>query len=76
VARPFSRTFLDKEVSTPLEVAENLPKWAQRVIHIPVVGVYVLARAYILLEGLVSLRALPLDSYVDVAWSNFFPHLR
>ncbi|OCL07626.1 hypothetical protein AOQ84DRAFT_408530 [Glonium stellatum] len=75
-ARPFSKAILGKELSTPLEVAENLPKWAQRVIHIPIVGFYVLARLYILLEGLVSLRALPLDAYTDISWSNFLPHLR
>lgn len=74
-SRPFSRRWLPKEVGTPLEVAAQLPKWAQVMIHVPLLAAYLVARAYILLEGLISLRALPLKAYVDITWPNFVPHL-
>ncbi|KAL8783190.1 MAG: hypothetical protein Q9213_004819 [Squamulea squamosa] len=74
-ARPFSRRWQTNEVSTPLEVAAQLPKWAQVMIHVPIVAMYVAARSYVLLEGLISLRALPLKAYVDINWPNFLPHV-
>ncbi|MCJ1315190.1 hypothetical protein MMC15_000506 [Xylographa vitiligo] len=73
-SRAFSRRLLAKEVGTPLEVAAQLPRWAQSIIHIPILVLYCSARLYILLEGLISLRALPLSAYVDVTWANFIPH--
>lgn len=72
--KPFSRKFLPKEVDTPLEVVAQLPRWAQCAIHIPILAAYLSARSYILLEGLISLRALPLTSYVDIKWPSFLPH--
>ncbi|MCJ1285872.1 hypothetical protein MMC26_005214 [Xylographa opegraphella] len=74
-SRPFSRKWLLKEVDTPLEVAAQLPKWAQVIIHVPFLAAYVSARSYILLEGLISLRALSLNVYVDITWANFLPHI-
>ena len=74
-SRPFSRRWQAKEVGTPLEVAAQLPRWAQVVIHVPILAIYALARSYILLEGLISLRALPLKAYVDITWSNLLPHI-
>ena len=74
-SKPLSRKFLKKEVDTPLEFAAQLPHWAQIAIHVPIIGAYILARFYILLEGLISLRALPLDAYIDISWPNFIPHL-
>ena len=74
-SRPFSRRWLPKEVDTPLEVAAQLPRWAQIIIHVPILAVYVVARSYVLLEGLISLRALPLKAYVDITWPNFLPHV-
>ena len=61
-SRFFSRRWLPKEVGSPLEVAAQLPRWAQVMIHAPILALYVAARSYILLEGLISLRALPLKS--------------
>ena len=75
VARPFSRRWLANEVSTPLEVAAQLPKWAQIMIHVPFLVIYLAARSYILLEGLISLRSLPLQAYVEIDWPNFLPHI-
>lgn len=74
-SRPFSRRWLPKEVDTPLEVTAQLPRCAQVMIHVPFWAKYVVARSYILLEGLVSLRALPLKAYVDISWPNFLPHV-
>ena len=36
---------------------------------------YAIARAYLLLEDVISLRALPPDAYHTVNWSQFFPHV-
>ena len=74
-SKPFSRRWLPKEVDTPLEVAAQLPRWAQVIIHVPIIFVYFSARMYILLESLISLRALPLKAYVDVNWTRFLPHV-
>lgn len=73
--RPFSRKWMPMEVGTPLELAAQLPKWAQVVIHVPILATYFVARSCILLEGLISLRALPLKAYVDINWPNFLPHV-
>jgi len=37
---------------------------------------YCVARAYILLESWMNLRALPLNDYQTVEWSLFFPHVQ
>ena len=73
-SKPFSRRYLPVEVDRPLEVAAQLPRWAQIIIHVPIIFIYVVARSYILLEGLASLRALPLNAYEDVSWANVLPH--
>lgn len=74
-SRPFSRRWLPKEVGSPLEADAQLPRWAQVMIHAPILALYVAARPYILLEGLISLCALPLKSYADISWPNFLPHV-
>lgn len=75
LSRPFSRRWLPKEVGSPLEVAAQLPRWLQVMIHAPILALYVAVRSYILLEGLISLRALPLKCYADISWPNFLPHM-
>jgi hypothetical protein len=35
---------------------------------------YILARAYLTIEGLVSLRSVPVSMYETVEWSKFIPH--
>ncbi len=74
-SRPYSRRWQTNEVSTPLEVAAQLPRWAQVTIHVPFLVTYIAVRSYILLEGLISLRALPLKAYVDINWPDFLPHV-
>ena len=44
----------------------------------PTIGfgvLYMLSRAYILVEDFVNLRELPLSAYDSVSWSDFVPHL-
>ncbi|KAL6718383.1 hypothetical protein ACLMJK_004472 [Lecanora helva] len=74
-SRSFSRRWQKNEVGTPLEVAAQLPRWAQVIIHTPILAIYLAARSYILLEGLISLRSLPLNAYADINWPNFLPHV-
>lgn len=74
-SRHFSRRWLPKEVGAPLEVAAQLPKWAQVMIAVPILAMYGVARSYILVEGLLSLRALPIKAYEDISWPNFLPHV-
>ena len=75
LSKPFSEKWLPETAYTPLGVAVQLPAWAQASMHIPVITAYVVARCYILIEGLVSLRALPHSAYLGVSWSNFLPHI-
>ena len=37
-------------------------------------AVYIISRAYIILESFIDLRALPPSAYQTVAWSAFIPH--
>jgi hypothetical protein len=75
IADRFARFFFRQEVGTILEAAASMPKWLQIVIHVPVIVAYVIARTYVIVEGFVSLRALPRSAYESVSWSNFLPHI-
>lgn len=72
LARSF---FNNYEANTILAVASLLPPWAAFLVHSPVILTYILARSYIIIEGFVSLRALPKSAFESVNWSNFVPHL-
>ena len=72
-ARPLCRMWFGKKLSGPLEVAASLPRWARLALHFPVIIIFVMARCHILVEGLISLRALPLVACMDVAWAHFVP---
>ncbi|KUJ07719.1 uncharacterized protein LY89DRAFT_691455 [Mollisia scopiformis] len=58
-----------------LEVANMLPYWAKLAVHGPFVVAYIGARAIVLTESLITLRALPAPLYEDVNWADFLPHL-
>lgn len=66
--------FNNDEETTILGVASLLPRWAALWIHSPLVFAYSLARGYLIVEGFVSLRALPAGAYNSVNWANFLPH--
>ena len=63
------------EATTISGVASLLPRWAAVMVHSPVFVIYGLARAYIIVEGFVALRALPMSAFASVSWSDFIPHL-
>jgi hypothetical protein len=75
LARPVGLRLFKKEVNTPLELAALLPRWAAVLIHGPVLILYCTARAYILLEGFISLRVLPARLYETVDWLGLIPHI-
>jgi hypothetical protein len=58
-----------------LEVASMLPYWAKVLLHGPFVLAYIVARALVLAESVISLRALPVMIYQCVNWSSFLPHI-
>lgn len=64
-----------RQASSILEVASMLPYWAKLLIHGPFVFAYIVARALILTESIISLRALPAVVYQDIKWSAFLPHI-
>ena len=67
--------FNNHDATTILGVANLLPRWVAVILHSPFVVIYVLARAYIIVEGFVALRALPMSAFATANWSNFVPHL-
>ena len=67
--------FKNNEATTPLEVASLLPRWLAVIIHLPFIAVYCLARSYIIVEGFVNLRALPVTVFASVDWLNYVPHI-
>jgi hypothetical protein len=70
---PFlGRLLFDMEATHLLEVARALPVWAKLLIHAP--G-YMVARSAVLVESVLSLRALPESVYQDVSWTSFLPHV-
>jgi hypothetical protein len=44
-------------------------------LGVPTSAVYILFRAYILVEDIIALRALPADAYSTVNWWAFAPHI-
>ena len=63
------------EATSILDVATALPRWAKLLIHGPFVFGYIIGRAVVLTESIVSLRALPAAVYQEVNWVAFLPHL-
>ena len=69
------RWLFNIEPASIIELADKLPTWAKLLIHAPFVFAYIAARAIVLVESLVSLRALPPRVYQDINWPNFLPHI-
>lgn len=73
---PFiGRKIFKMEATSILEVASALPHWAKLLLHGCFVVIYIGGRSVVLIESVVSLRALQASVYQDVNWSQFFPHL-
>lgn len=72
--RPAKLLFDNHEATTILGVASLLPRWIAVLLYLPVFLIYGLARSCIIVEGFVSLRALPKTGFESVSWSNFVPH--
>ena len=76
MARYIARSiFKNTEATTPLEVASLLPRWLAVILHLPFIAVYCIARSYIIVEGFVNLRALPVTVFMRVHWSYYIPHI-
>ena len=69
------RTIFQREASSVLEVASMLPAWAKLLVHAPWLFAYIAARALVLIESFISLRALPAALYQNVQWSDCLPHI-
>ena len=50
-------------------------RWPLSVFFFVPATLYFLARLVLVGVAVSSLRSLPLDSYVDVQWSSFIPHI-
>ncbi|KAL9636829.1 MAG: hypothetical protein Q9164_002577 [Protoblastenia rupestris] len=66
--------FKNNEATTILGIASLMPRWLAVTIHSPIFVIYGIARGYIIVEGFVSLRILPVTVFSSVKWSNFVPH--
>jgi hypothetical protein len=67
-----ARTFFDNDKETTiLGVGSLLSRRTAILFHAPVVAAYALARAYIIVEGFVSLRTLSFTAFASVDWSKF-----
>ncbi|OAG39522.1 hypothetical protein AYO21_06166 [Fonsecaea monophora] len=73
--RPLGRYFFNAEATSIPELANMLPPWMKMLLHGPFVFAYIAARAIVLAESLISLRALPASVYQDINWPNFMPHV-
>jgi hypothetical protein len=69
------RFVFHKPASSVLQVASMLPYWAKLFVHGPFFAAYIVARAVVLVESIISLRALPSAIYRDAILSTFWPHI-
>ena len=69
-----AKKYFQNEASTFIDVASLFPRWLQLAALIPIYGSYGVVRTYIVIEGFISLRRLPVDAYATINWSNFIPH--
>ena len=57
-----------------IEIVKMLPKWVTLSLMWPLIIAYFTARSYIIVEGFVSLRALPATAFQYVDWLKLVPH--
>lgn len=72
--RQVGKCFFIKEANTLTELRELFPRRVLSFILMPFFGSYGVARVYIIVEGFISLRRLPLSAYESVEWASVIPH--
>ena len=75
IAARVGRILFKKDARTALDLLRLCPAWFLILTLGPVVGLYSIARLYVIVEALVGLRALPTDAYDTVDWTFFIPHM-
>lgn len=75
IAAPLGKLLFKKEALTILDLLKQCPAWFLILVIGPIVGLYSVARLYIIVEALVGLRALPTSAYATVDWTSFIPHI-
>jgi hypothetical protein len=75
IARCVGKFLFKKEARTTLDLLKLCPAWFLVLVIGSVVGLYSVARLYIIIEALVGLRALPTGAYATVDWTSFLPHM-
>ena len=73
-ANHIGERFLPGNPKSLVDMAKVLPKWVFQCCVWPLIIAYFCARSYIIVEGFVSLRALPATAFGSVNWLKFVPH--
>ncbi|MCJ1412948.1 hypothetical protein MMC19_007049 [Ptychographa xylographoides] len=74
-SRQMANFIFKKNAATLLDLAFLFPRAVQIPVLLPFFGSYTIARTYVIVEGFISLRSLPLSAYDSVDWSNYIPHI-
>ena len=67
--------FISKEHPSALELLKLFPRWLIRSFMWSMIITYFPSRAFIIVEGFVSLRSQPAKIYASINWWSFVPHL-
>lgn len=70
-----AKLLFGEEANTIFELNTTGPPLVRFICNGFILFMYTIARGYILLEGFIGLRALPLNVYTSIDWSNFIPHI-
>ena len=70
-----AKVVFGKTAETIFELNSVAPTWTRYASNGLILFLYAVTRSYILLEGFIGPRSLPLRDYTSVDWSNFRPHI-